>query len=76
MKESLIDKSETEKMALAAIKKAGKPVSANYIAHATGLAWHQARALLFKLTAEGKLRMLNTTNSWVFDVNDKPGQGD
>lgn len=75
MKINLIDKPEIESIALAAIRKAGKPVSINYIVHETGLAWHQARALLFKLTAEGKLSMQNTTKSWIFYIKEKPGQG-
>jgi len=63
---NMVDKPETESKALTSISDAGKPVSVDYVAHATGLAWHQARSLLFRLVAEGKISMLDTTKSWVF----------
>ena len=67
---NLVDTPEIEEKAMNAIKEAGMPVSIDYIAHNTGLAWHQARGLLFKLTAEGKVTMLNTTKSWVFSLRE------
>jgi hypothetical protein len=67
---NIVDKPETAERALAAIAEAGKPVSVDYVAHSTGLAWHQARALLFRLVAEDKLSMLDTTKSWVFFLRD------
>jgi len=53
---------------LAAMRKVGKPVSIDYIAHETGLSWHTARAVLFKLAAEGRIKVLETTKSWIFLV--------
>ncbi len=61
-----IDDPEVEACTLRAIKDADKPVSVEYIANALGIAWHQARVLVFKLTAEKQIEMLETTNGWLF----------
>ena len=63
---NLVDSPEIEAKALDSIKKAKMPVSIEYVSKETGLAWHQARGLLFRLAAERKIAMLNTTKSWVF----------
>jgi len=48
------------------LRKAGKPVSIEYVAYHLGISWHVARALLLELVARGKLRMLDTTKSYIF----------
>jgi predicted ArsR family transcriptional regulator len=57
---------EVEARVLAVVEKAEIPVSVEYVAHNAGLSWHTARAVLFKLAAEGKVEAMNTTKSWVF----------
>lgn len=48
------------------VESAGKPVSIDYVAYHLGISWHSARALLLELVAKGKLRMIDTTKSYVF----------
>ena len=52
--------------ALEVVEKAGKPVSIDYVAYHLGISWHTARALLLELVARGKLRMIDTTKSYIF----------
>jgi len=62
-----IDSPEMEQRALEALDKAGKAVTVEFIATATGLAWHQARSLLFKLVAQKRCGMIMTTRGWIFE---------
>mgnify|MGYP000468678188 CR=1 FL=1 len=57
---------EFELKVLEVMKKAGKPVSIDYIAYHCGVAWTTARAVLFRLTVEGKVKAIDTTKSWIF----------
>jgi predicted transcriptional regulator len=52
--------------ALEIVEKAGKPVSIDYVAYHLGVSWHTARALLLELSAQGKLKAIDTTMSYVF----------
>jgi predicted transcriptional regulator len=56
--------------ALEIIEKTGKPVSIEYVAYNLGISWHVARALLLELVARGKLKMLDTTKSYIFMKSD------
>jgi DNA-binding IclR family transcriptional regulator len=62
----LVGDREVDAKVLAIVERAGMPVSVEYVAHNAGLSWHTARALLFKLAAEGRVEAMNTTKSWVF----------
>jgi predicted transcriptional regulator len=53
------------------VEKAGKPVSIDYVAYHLGVSWHTARALLLELTAQGKLKAIDTTKSYVFVPGDR-----
>ncbi len=66
LKRNQIDTPEVEKHALRVVQDAKMPVSIDYVAQNIGFAWHQTRSLLFRLVAEGKLGMQNTTKSWIF----------
>lgn len=66
LKTNVVDSLEMENKAIEALREAKMPASIEYVARKTGLAWHQARSLLFRLAAEDKVSMLNTTKSWVF----------
>ena len=68
-KTNLVDLADTEAKAIGALKEAKIPTSIEDVANKTGLAWHQARSLLFRLAAEKKVCMLNTTKGWVFFLN-------
>ena len=69
----MIDAPEIVSKAMRAIRDAGMPVSIDYVAHNTGLAWHQARALLFKMALDGKVSMLTTTKGHVFSLKEGTG---
>jgi len=56
--------------ALEIVEKAGKPVSIDYVAYHLGVSWHSARALLLELVAMGKLKMIDTTKSYIFTRGD------
>ncbi|MEM2370757.1 MAG: FaeA/PapI family transcriptional regulator [Candidatus Bathyarchaeia archaeon] len=62
---------ERKSKVLEIIEKAGKPVSIEYVAYHLGVSWHVARALLLELAAEGKIKMIDTTKSFVFSVPEK-----
>lgn len=59
-------KPKVEEKVLEAVRKAGRAVSVEYVADSIGVHWHTARALLFRLVAEGKLTFLDTTKGPVF----------
>jgi len=63
---SLVGDPEVEAKVLEVIRKAGIPVSIDYVAHQIGVSWHTARSILLKLAAEGKVKAINTTKSFVF----------
>jgi hypothetical protein len=42
------------------------PVSIDFVAFNLNLSWVTARALLFTLALEGKLKCMKTSKSWVF----------
>lgn len=69
-RESLVDNPEIERKAIEIIKKAGIPCSIQYVAYHLGLPWHTTRAILFRLMAEGKVKGMNTTKSWIFSSGD------
>jgi len=54
---------------LEVIREADMPVSVQYVADRVDIAWHQARAQLFKLAMERKITAVNTTKSWIFTIN-------
>jgi predicted ArsR family transcriptional regulator len=67
----LLEKIKAERLrlmnrALEIVEKAGKPVSIDYVAYHLGISWHAARALLLELVARGKLKMIDTTKSYIF----------
>jgi predicted transcriptional regulator len=71
----LLEKIKAERLrlmdkALEIIEKTGKPVSIEYVAYNLGISWHVARALLLELVARGKLKMLDTTKSYIFMKSD------
>jgi predicted transcriptional regulator len=71
----LLEKIKAERLrlmdrALEVVEKAGKPVSIDYVAYNLGISWHVARALLLELVARGKLKMLDTTKSYIFMKSD------
>lgn len=72
--DSLVGKEEIEKKVIELIGKTKIPVSVSYVARNLKIPWSSARALLFKLVAEGRLRMMNTTKSWVFYVKEGESQ--
>jgi predicted ArsR family transcriptional regulator len=57
--------------ALELVKKAGKPVSIDYVAYHLGVSWHTARTYLFELVAQGKLKAIVTTRGYVFVPGDE-----
>lgn len=67
---NLVDSPEAEAKAIDAIKEACGPVTVEYVATKTGLAWHQARSLLFRLAAEHKVCMQRTTLNWIFFIKE------
>ncbi len=67
---STIDAPETISKALRSIRDAGMPVSIEHVARSTGMAWHQARALLFKMALDGRVTMVNTTKGYVFSLKE------
>jgi predicted transcriptional regulator len=52
--------------ALEIVEKSDKPVSIDYVAYHLGVSWHVARALLLELAAQGRVKMIDTTKSYVF----------
>jgi hypothetical protein len=42
------------------------PVSIDFVAFNLNLSWVTARALLFTLALEGKLKCMKTSKSWIF----------
>jgi predicted transcriptional regulator len=56
---------------LETVKKAGKPVSIDYVAYHLGVSWHTAKAYLFELVAQGKLKAIETTKGYVFAPGDE-----
>jgi len=71
----LLEKIKAERLrlmdkALEIIEKTDKPVSIEYVAYNLGISWHVARALLLELVARGKLKMLDTTKSYIFMKSD------
>lgn len=51
------------------VEQARVPVSVDYVRHNLHSTWPTARAILFALALEGKLRALRTTAGWVFSIN-------
>jgi ribosomal protein S25 len=61
-----VKSNELKDKVLQIVKYAGKPVSVNYIAKELKVNWSTARAILLLLVSEGKLKLIDTTKSWVF----------
>ena len=74
VKRSKVGSPQLDRATLDVMREAGIPVSVQYVANRVDIAWHQARAQLFKLAMEGKIKAFNTTKSWIFTLNtDIPG---
>jgi predicted ArsR family transcriptional regulator len=67
-KNPLIEDAGLEKRALEIIVNAGMPVSIDYVAYNLKTTWPTARALLFKLASQGKVKAVKTTKSWIFTI--------
>ncbi|GEM_PF-2245382 len=65
---SLVKDINLEMKVIEVIRKAGKPVSIDYVAYHCGISWATARAILFRLVAEGKIKAMDTTKSWIFFI--------
>jgi hypothetical protein len=57
---------EFEQQLLDLLKKVKEPVSVDFVAFNLRLSWVTARALLFTLALEGKLKCMKTSKSWIF----------
>lgn len=68
-KRSKVGSPKLDNATLDVMRKAEMPVSVQYVADRVDVAWHQARAQLFKLAMEGKVKAVNTTKSWIFMIN-------
>lgn len=68
-KNAKVGSPELDAATLKVLKEAGMPVSIQYVANRTKVAWHQARSQLFKLAMERKIKGINTTKSWIFTVD-------
>jgi hypothetical protein len=63
---SVVENLSKEERVLEIIAKAGMPVSVDYVAFHLKTSWPQARALLFKLASQRKIKAVKTTKSWIF----------
>ena len=68
---NLVKDKKLELKVLEVLEKAGKPVSIDYISYHCGIAWTTARAILLRLTVEGKIVAIDTTKSWIFILPSK-----
>ena len=68
---SYVGKKDLEKKIIQVIEEAGMPVSIQYVAYHVKVSWHTVRAILLKLAAEGKIKAMNTTKSWIFFIEKK-----
>jgi len=60
---------ELDAATLVVLREANMPVSIQYVADHVNIAWHQARAQLFKMAMEGKIKGIDTTKSWIFTLD-------
>jgi len=60
-----------EEKLLQLLKSVKEPVSIDFVAFNLKLSWVTARALLFALALEGKLKYMKTSKSWVFWLMEK-----
>lgn len=59
---------ELDDATIEVLREASMPVGVQYVADRVDIAWHQARAQLFKLAMEGKINAVDTTKSWIFTL--------
>jgi len=64
--ETKVGNVEYEKKLVLLLKTVKNPVSIDFVAFNLRLSWVTARALLFTLALEGKLKCMKTSKSWIF----------
>jgi hypothetical protein len=64
--ETKVGNVEYEKKLVLLLKTVKNPVSIDFVAFNLNLSWVTARALLFTLALEGKLKCMKTSKSWIF----------
>ena len=64
--ETKVGNVEYEKKRVLLLKTVKNPVSIDFVAFNLNLSWVTARALLFTLALEGKLKCMKTSKSWIF----------
>lgn len=57
---------EFEQQLLDLLKRVKEPVSIDFVAYNLKLSWVTARALLFTMVLQGKIKSVKTSKSWVF----------
>ena len=60
--------------ALEVLSTSDVPVSIDYVRHHLSVCWQTARAVLFNLVLEGKIRGTKTTAGWFFSADQEKGQ--
>ena len=68
---SLVKNEEIVEKVYELVKNAGKPIDAGTVARKLKINWQTARTILLLLVAEGKVKMIDTTKSWIFFIEKK-----
>lgn len=68
MQSAQIDMEELEKKTLDILNTYGKPVSVGYVAYNLKVCWATARALLFRMSLTGKIKALDTSKGFLFEL--------
>lgn len=66
LERSTVGNQEIESCVLRIVDGSSKPVSVAYVAYNAKLSWPTARAILLKLSADGKIEAIETTSGRVF----------
>ena len=68
MQSAQIEMEELEKKTLDVLNEYGKPVSIGYVAFHLKVCWATARALLLKMSLTGKIKALETSKGFLFEI--------
>lgn len=66
----LVKDKELIKKVYKLVESSDRPIDAGTVAKKLKINWQTARTILLLLVAEGKLKMMDTTKSWIFLLNE------
>jgi hypothetical protein len=59
---------ENEKKALSLLETSGMPISIGFVAYHLKVTWQTARGLLLKMSLDGKIKALQTSKGYLFEL--------